>query len=735
MQRWFDGSDRTPSTRMCIPLVWGFHFLSYTKKRGVGNTFQWNDFDTPYWDDYRYEIMKNEMGSRRRNFVRFSVIITSLPYMKVLYKDFREILVLPNPNPHRRYGFHLYMQSNGTCLAGLIYLSKSKNLRCLGSSVAPIINIYPVIRYEWEARHPKAALTYGLDFRSCFNRVEEGSASGDRYYHRFGDQCLKAGNVYELTDEGLEDLGSHFPESRFIGFYVCAGAKLLVFDQYHKDITRSDHNRTLVQQGGFVICQGPFQIDLPVEAEKSENSDDFSDGLELEKKIWDEFCSDTCLKKVDGTPMTEIRSQLRNMRQPVLFLGPINSKYGAVTWAVEVRKESRRNLRKTLLIPPNRSRIIAIADGKEAFREIKARIQYEMLHDSVVTHHRTDFAIPKSPENNQENDISMVRRIVNVGNERSFNVEYDTDPREYIQDNIIHDVNISSAVVTDFDEIITRFLDSQKSRLAVPPMYPPAVVLDQQDVPDVFSIPSREMDIENFDNRYVDIPGLKLRLRNPFDGIHAVFTFQKYGPVRAYHFKRLQKKGEQDWENRWGYYQGPDPIYRLGVDGWMWQKFGNCIYKEHINCFLHSTNPPVPPAPVSHQRPAPSREDESSRKRHHPESTQSSAPSHSNQPPGSGTYRLRPSSTHGQGSSHGSKSRTESTHRESSHERHTYRSQSGTGSRHTPTRKRRSRSRNRSRSRSRNRSRSGSRNRSRDRSPDRKGPKSGDKSGDKRRKH
>ena len=689
IERWFDNTDRIKGRPFRDAFVWGCHFTSFVAQQNVRQKIRWNGFDSYYWPDLRYQSMLDKMP-HRTELARFSVIITSLPYMKELDQNFQNLIGRPDPNPYRRYGFHLYMRSNGSIFTGLVYFSQSQEVKFKDKSFSPIGNIYPVIRYEWRSQQPRAALTYGLDFRMCSTIHAEQNASGDRFYHRYGDQRIKAGNVFELTEGRLEAFKSdNFPTDDFIGLYVCAGAKLLVFDTYHEDTDLREHNRTLVQQGGLVICRGIFEIDLPVEIQRNDESfDHFFTDVKFRRMGFQEFY-DRCLKRVDGMPKSEIDPDSRLLRQPVLFLGPINSKYGAVTWAVEVRKHSDKTPRKTVLFTPNHSRIIAIAEGRDALEEIRARTQYEMLHDSVVTNHGTEFAIPKSPEDDQEYDIPMVRRIVNPGNERSFNVEYDADPLEYLGEDIIQDVNISTVLDHHFEERFGNILKTQKTRWAVPPMYPPAVVLDQRGEPKVYSIPSREMNLVDFDNLYVDRPGLNLELPNPVDHTNTAFSFQHYGPVRGYHFERLQKKVEQPYKS--GYYKH-NSFYRLGVDGWMWKKVGTHITKEEICCFLPSPQESDTERP---QRRSRSREpeDREDRKRPRHDSTQSGAPPDRNQGSGSGSQYQH---------------RQPSRHRESSRKERSHRSQSRTNRHHSSQRNRK-------------RSSSHSRNRSRDRSHDRKG--------------
>ena len=75
-----------------------------------------------------------------------------------------------------------------------------------------------------------------------------------------------------------------------------------------------------------------------------------------------------------------------------------------------------------------------------------------------------------------------------------------------------------------------------------------------------------------------------------------MFTFKKYGILDVCHYKHLKKEQEQPYENRSGHHEGPGLLHRLGMDRWMWQKVGNHIYEEYINCFFHSEKPPAPPA-------------------------------------------------------------------------------------------------------------------------------------------
>ena len=613
IERWFD----RPTNERRRALVWGCNFIDLKWNREeLKEGFKkiaWNGFDSYYWPDFRYKRLLEKMEKDKRpipKFARFSVIVTSLPCMGGLEEDMKTI---PPFTSNRRYGVHLYMRSNGTLLVGFFYEGLDDKvgyiMKCMTHSVAPIHDIYPVIRYEWQEIEPKSALTLGLDFQ-YLEKVRTDPQTGDRYYHRFGDQCLKFGNVFDLTKERIESIDKTDPQLEFIGLYVCAGAKLVVYDSYHEDKDSPKHNRTLVQQGGLVICRGPIQIDLPVEAEKKNDEYDDYYYTHLKAMGWQDFC-DKYLKNVDQKPESEVRPNPGTMEQPVLFLGPINSRFGAVTWSVEVRKDSLPDpkiadpARKTVLYPPNYSRIIAIADGTDGINEIKARINYEILHDSVVTQHETDFKIPTKPVQTQpsflsekkvEHDVAMVRRIVNVGNERSFDVEFRTYNRESVVGNTILNYNTTTIRADPgFDERIKKFLKTQTTRWAVPPMFPPAVFLYEQGGADVYSIPSKQFKIENFDNLYNDRIGhLDIKVINLHDNTDTVFQFKKYDKaVMGYHFERLQKKEEQSFDDKSGWYQRDGPMYRLGVDGWMWKRDdGGHIYYEDIYGFFHSSQQP-----------------------------------------------------------------------------------------------------------------------------------------------
>ena len=599
IERWFD--RKIDKKRQAF--VWGCHFLDFDWDGKEKKTIGWNDFDSHYWPKFRFQLLLEKMKRLVRpkpEFAPFSVIVTSLPCMHYLSIDHTSLLPFFS---NRRYGHHLYMRTNGTITTAFFYMGFDHTegkykLKIMEGSISPIHQIYPVIRYEWEEPQPREALTYGLDFR-FLKKARTDDQTGDRYYHRFGDHCLKVGNVFELTEDRLTSIDKIDPNEGFIGLYVCAGAKLVVFDSYHEDRGAPEHNRTLVQQGGFVICRGQFQIDFPIECGKNDEYDDYFDEMYLKAVDWIDFC-DLHLKEVDKKPDSKVRPNPRTMKQPVLFLGPINSRFGAVTWGVEVRKDSlptkkkANRPRKTVLYTPNHSRIIAIAEGEDAFREIRARIKYEMLHDSVVTEHKTDFAIPTKAADNQH-DVAMVRRIVNVGNERSFDVEFRTVEKEYVGNHIIGNYN-KTTIRADpgFDERIKKFLAIQTTRWAVPPMFPPAVFLYEQGGADVYSIPSKQFKIENFDNLYNNFMWSTIVLTNLHNNKDTLFQFKYYDKaVTGYHFERLKKKEEQSFDDKSGWYQRDGPMYRLGVDGWMWKRDdGGHIYYEDIYGFFHSSQPP-----------------------------------------------------------------------------------------------------------------------------------------------
>ena len=660
-----------------------------------------NPFETPYMPDYRIEKMLQEVSSKRLNqssVPRFSVIIGSLAYKR----------------GDKRVGYHMYVNTTGEIMIAIVELIFKKKkqtvttkpqIKTFDRSIAPISCVYPVMRYEWESASLKPVLTFGLQFESISfdeeqqqnqpNKQNTEQPKGDRYYHRFGDECLRAGNVFEITRQRVDEFKEKWENKDFIAFYVCAGAKLVVIDGYHRDPNigfHTGHNRSLIQQGGFVIIEGNLKIQLPVARDTQTQQPSASTGQSptstgqsptstgqsptstgqsptstgqsptstgqsptstgqsptstgqsptstgqsptstgqsptstgqsptstgqsptstgqsptsteedtvlgnfLINKNWKVFCEED-MRKVSSNALNKDVSS-----KPVIFLGAINSRLGALVWTVKVVKATKDRKREVVLIPPNNSRIIAIADGYDGLKEIKARIGYELLHDSCVTEHKSTFNVPINEET-KELDIPMVRRIINVGDERSFDVKYETSRLEAIEcDRIKMDV-MDSNITTVWEIDLKNFVSNQKSRLAVPPMYPPVVVKENK-IEHTYYMPSKELNIQFVDDIYKDQSTRKYTILDPQTHDNQVFEFNQSDRQKAYHFTRLDKEYQQTYADKSGYLGENHPeTYRLGIDGWMWKKDGGPIYTEKSYRFFRDQ---TQGQPQSQQQPQP----------------------------------------------------------------------------------------------------------------------------------
>ena len=301
----------------------------------------------------------------------------------------------------------------------------------------------------------------------------------------------------------------------------------------------------------------------------------------------------------------------QQFKNPVIFLGPINSRLGALIWMVNVQKATDKDTeREVALIPPNNSRIIAIAEGIEGLQEIKARIRYELLHDSCVTEHDTDFNAPIDKET-KKLDIQMVSRIINVNDERSFDVKYERNTQLKGIECQGTDLDVMDSNITTVFEIdLENFVSNQKSRLAVPPMYPPVVVKENKNE-HTYYMPSKELNIQFVDDIYKDQSTRKYTILDPRMHNNQVFELNQSGKQKAYHFKCLKEELQQTYADKSGFLGENSQTYRLGIDGWMWQKDGGPIYteksyrffREHFTASQLLQSLSSRPQPQSHSQP------------------------------------------------------------------------------------------------------------------------------------
>ena len=555
------------------------------------NNLGWLPYGTRYLSNRRYSALLERasgMSGRTVDFIankisnNFSVIVSSLLYLyeTVDQDDVRHYFAYE----HRRHlGCHVYLDTYG-CLNTLsTFIDRYEDYRA--SKWAPISAIYPVIALHLHVPQPTPHLTYGLMFDIYSNRYRTGS----RYYHRFNEERLRAGNVNEINESILSGFKDN-SDRRFYAFYVCAGAKLVVIDEYQASESCEHHNRTLVQQGGIVIFRGKllnFTNNVHIARVPGGTQDSFGSDVYL----WHDF-RNKFVTRADGSKLPDIK---RTPYKMIFFLGAIDSEENTISWQITVQRKT--NVRKSkpkklwtdyayVLTCPMGARFEAVVREQIGIDEIRARIKYEVLHDSVVTNHGTDFAVP---DTNQ-----MVRNILNI-NPRSLYV-VDDDP--LIAQNIdlnmpLHKVFNLSKGCDITDDQIKIMRNSMKSRLAVPPMYPPILIKNSPVLCDGYYIPSKEKQIEVMESCYGYTQNdIKIKIND---------RDYKYLRLRsqAYHYKREEGKQSHDsYKYSTGHFKGtidqnvlnfektPVP-HRIGADGWLWWKCTNDpIYQERITCLV-----------------------------------------------------------------------------------------------------------------------------------------------------
>ena len=289
-------------------------------------------------------------------------------------------------------------------------------------------------------------------------------------------------------------------------------------------------------------------------------------------------------------------SKAAEISKPVVFLDAVDSKYDTLAWCLAFEcQDTIAGIKKTwsntrvILQVSSGGRFTAIEEGKEGIDEIEARIQYEMLHDSVVTKHETTFQVPSK---DKKPDVAMIKRILNVNNYRQLYCLHENYPKADKNDE--GQVPFSTVTDTANDTLsegspqimFEKFLTEQKSRLAPPPMYPPVFVRDKtnpgETVDTIDYIPSIEQRIEVLERSYLN-DQLKL-------GVTIENKKYKYGNCKcyAYHYERVTKGEQQDYKDKSGrFHPMSDQLYRIGVDGWLWKKVDDQpIYVERMTCFF-----------------------------------------------------------------------------------------------------------------------------------------------------
>ncbi|XP_054155620.1 uncharacterized protein LOC128954078 [Oppia nitens] len=271
----------------------------------------------------------------------------------------------------RQLGVHVFIRDNGNINAILVFVRKQGN-KCLIDMFPPtkIQAQYPTIRNERDLNKPKLYImnrqvfTMGLLFKR-FNsnhqnvcwlennswdsmgveilkpvkgwpvedeyRKFRNNPTDDRCYTRSLDSTrnLSVAGVYDLTEElyrnnCYDDRKNERPKPAApycFALYMCAGAKLVVRDSYHKNPAIEKHNQTLVEQGGVIVVEDQLEVSLMV--------------YDLEKSItikWEDFCNN--YMKTNKW----IKEKVKKYKNPVLFLGANESDYNTIAWRLMIDK-------------------------------------------------------------------------------------------------------------------------------------------------------------------------------------------------------------------------------------------------------------------------------------------------------------------------------------------------------------------------------------------------------------
>ena len=544
------------------------------------NQLEWNSLNTPYVSA-NVRLLMSQMTNNKKIFDSFSIVVSSLLFIpsdkgntsnEMSFQS--HVLEYFDRIHSKQRGGHVFVNCWGdlhlifTCVK-----EESGSIVYYPKVLVPLTSIYPVMRYEFEHKPTtgsQTSLAFGLWYSTDFK-------AGDRYYHILGERLYQRGGVFELTLE-YWNIFMRNPSLKFIAFYVCVGAKLVVSDSY--DDQKDLHNRVLTQQGGIVVIEGDLKVSLPIEAKDSQSRDE----LGFRSYDWKDFC-DKYLIPVNKSANSADPRNVSQFTNGVIFLGATNSQYNSITWHLSVTPQ-----REVVLTPPMGARITAIEDGMRGTNEINARIRYEMLSDSVITNTYTgiQFAAPKTVDG--QLDYEMTKTILNLNEKRSFNVLFEKIPA-LDESEVPREFNIST--VSDdkqFDRWFRPFLQTQRSRLCAPPMYPPVIIRDAQNLKNVFYLPSKEMSVKDVDLCYgYDKKKVNITLRDPFTK-----NFENYGYFKweymAFHYKKLETDINDMTKLKTGQYHiesGQDfSFYRIGVDGWLWQKVGDQpIYNESTTYF------------------------------------------------------------------------------------------------------------------------------------------------------
>ena len=585
-------------------------------------TKDWYTFNAKFYSDPGLRKFNQKLKTNRKPFTHFQVIIPSLLYIGAegetqLNQNSDEIKTHFRELGHKQLGTHVFIARTG-CISSLItFIDKHNNYQT--TDVLNVNSVYPVVRYEWESHknqfliktqiksksepllqkktseESKQRVVFGLHFKNYSNYK-----TGDRYYHNHDTNYLKAGGVHELTEEYLNDICSADKlkqyEPKHFCLFLCAGAKLIVSDQFHDKEDHIDcYNISLIQQGGVVFVDGELEVAFP----RIAKNDEKTDGKGFVVIDWTAFVKqmrDSVGNRLNGKKL----KMLREFKNPILFLGPIDSECNSIAWNLSLeRNKSDLKYRRPVLLVPERAHIVAIADGKNGRIEVLDRIYYEFLHDSVVTEHMTQFR--------QIDGIYKVRNVLNIDNKRSVKVllkPYIEEPTERLVEGrrrpLFVENNTTFLSKKSFQPLYEYHYSHREAPLPVPPMYPPYY----HPTDGLFYLPTNDLmkNAFKFEDFYPKDKDVDPKSLSPFDqkylfNGHKICLLQKR-IIKVYNWERISKRFQYEEFNvsksvlningkmsKVKQYKEPHQIqndfkfidgiqYRIGIDGWVWRKVG-----------------------------------------------------------------------------------------------------------------------------------------------------------------
>ena len=451
--------------------------------------------------------------------------------------------------------------------------------------MAPINSIYPVFVFEWQSTTPDMKLSFGH-----FCRLSTNDES-NRYYHRFGEECLTTCGVSELTQQKFDSLREKSQiaaNDPYFIIYVCVGAKLIIQEEVLAEHEiDGKHHRSLIQQGGIFIGQGQLFFGIP-DVIKIDDAPVYHTSLD-----WAYFCNENL------QPITKSKAKLNEIsgyKQPVLFLGANDSDYNTIAWRLNIEigtirkgKGKGRHIRIYHLVPSFGARIVAIEKWDKGLQEISARIKYEILHDSVLKcdsnkttfkYELPEFETIKKILFTEDRALTLKDGVIRTGVSQQDVLEYEPNPiqREF---NICwprENPELKKDFLTKGSVTEQESKTKQWSRLAVPPMYP-LVHVEWEEPQHLCYLPSNEFQVNSLNDypRYSiekedEVEGRKRRqwIKTQLNADNIYYIYDT-GIQYEYHYTRLEREEDQNPFQHTGK-TIQDTHYRLGVDGWMWKK-------------------------------------------------------------------------------------------------------------------------------------------------------------------